>query len=220
MTNGITAWSASRLKRYEQCPASFKYEYIDKLPQPKPAAMDRGLAIHKGMEDFLQGKTDELPPANAIDKFRAFFTEMRALKPMVEQEWAFDEQFHTTGWFTPNCWWRVKLDVALNENGILLAGDHKTGKKYGSNEEQNEQYALSAFKRYPDVREVDTRLWYLDSGEEDQITYTRMQAPMLAVKWRARVRPMFEDTRFVMRPGRYCGNCHFRRSNNGPCEYS
>lgn len=220
MTNGITAWSASRLKRYEECPAAFKYEYIDKLPTPKSPAMDRGNVIHKGLEDFILNKTDALPDAKAIEQFRPFYTELRALKPIVEQEWAYTELLAATGWFAKNCWWRVKLDVGLDENGVFLAGDHKTGKKYGSNDEQLEQYALAVFRRYQHVKEVDTRIWYVDSGEEDQMTYTRQQAPMIAVKWRGRVRPMFEDTRFAPRPGQACRRCHFRRSNDGPCKFS
>ena len=54
--NKVKAWSYSALKLYEGCPARYKAEKINKIKQKKKSpAMERGIAIHKKGEDYLNG---------------------------------------------------------------------------------------------------------------------------------------------------------------------
>lgn len=221
MTHPITAWSYSRLSKYEECPRAFKYKHIDKLPEPKSDAMQRGIDVHKECEDYLTGKTDVLPPTpKAMILFKSCFEDLRRHSPMVEQEWGFDATLKKTGYFAKDCWYRATLDVGvMYADDTFTVIDHKTGNPYGTNEEQMEQFALAVFARYPQVRAVDTRLWYLDSGGELRADFFRKDFAGLRDKWFERVKPMFTDTTFAARPGRHCSRCHFRRSNDGPCSF-
>lgn len=217
----ITAWSYSRLSLYELCPRKFKYKNVDKLPEPKSDAMQRGIDIHKECEDYLTARTDALPATpRAMDRFGALFADLRAANPQVEQEWAFRADWKATGWFAKDCWYRATLDVGLlYPDNTFLVIDHKSGKPYGTNEDQMEQFAVAVFARYPQVKEVDTRLWYLDIGDEQKMEFLRKDFVALRDKWVARANVMFGERTFPAHPGTHCRFCHYRRSNDGPCQF-
>ena len=58
MRHSYSSWST-----YKQCPAKFKFSYIDKLPRGAvhPNAK-RGTEIHKSVEDFINGSQPMLHP--------------------------------------------------------------------------------------------------------------------------------------------------------------
>jgi len=218
MGNGVKAWSFSALKLYEQCPLKYKLEKIDKVPVEKSAAMQRGIDIHKQAENFL--KREEMLPAPALSKFGALFTELREMEPMVEQQWGFTDNWKPTGWFAKDTWLRVIPDVALiyPDNTSLII-DVKSGKKWGDNIEQMDLFGTATFARYPEVREVDTRLWYMDSGEEEEASFPKKGQRQRKDEWEARVEPMFNDTTFAPKPNRFCDWCPHQRAKGGPCKY-
>jgi len=57
----FTSWSNSRWNDYAKCPAYAHYKHIQKLPEPKSPAMDRGIQVAKMEEDFFTGKLKTLP---------------------------------------------------------------------------------------------------------------------------------------------------------------
>lgn len=219
MTNPITAWSFSRLELYEQCPAKFKYRHIDKLPEPAHPAMARGAEIHKEAESYL--KRDTLLPAPTLMSFGAMFAELREHSPMVEQQWAFTEKWKPTGWFAKDCWVRVIPDAAVlyEDDEAALVIDFKTGKKHGENADQMELFALAAFSMFPMVKEVETRLWYLDAGEEVTETYANEGLAEAKQEWADRVAPLFNDEEFLPRPNFKCKWCAYSRAEGGPCKW-
>lgn len=228
----LTAWSYSRLSKWEQCPAAAKYRNIDKLPEPQSEPMRRGDLIHKDIAAWLISEAPGAPawtlttaaglaPPRAINAFEGTFTDLKASKGLlVEQQWGFTRKWSPTGWFGKDTWYRSIIDAGVIAGDTMLVGDHKTGKPYGTNEEQMEQFALAAFARYPVVAEVDTRLWYLDTAAEQAMTFAKKDEPLLRTKWEKRVAPMLADTTFAPRPSQACRFCHFRRSNGGPCQFS
>ena len=75
----ITSWSFSRWNVYNTCPAQAKYKFIDKLPEPGSPAMDRGSAIHKGVEQYILGAAAKPPAdAKAITTFTPMLRSLRA----------------------------------------------------------------------------------------------------------------------------------------------
>jgi len=218
----VKAWSFSALKLYEECPARYKYEKLDKLPVPENPNMARGLKIHKKAEDYLLGDDpDAIPPE--LEEFDGRFQELHALRPMVEQEWAFTDKWKPTGWFAPDTWLRVKTDAAVlhDTHDFLDIIDHKTGKKYGENVDQVELFALAGFCMFPGVKEIDTHLWYLDSGDEQTDEFVRDKEAIAETKkeWEDRAAPMFNDEDFLPRPTSKCRWCPFQRQKGGPCKY-
>lgn len=216
--NGVTSWSYSRWSDYDTCPAKFKYKHIDKLPEPPSKALEEGSKAHKEAEDYLRGLTADLPPV--MEKFADLATELRRLDPIIEAEWGYDRAWKPTGYRDwKNCWLRVKLDAALvYEDGTALAGDWKTGKRYDANDDQMELFALSIMCRYP-VKEVETRLWYLNTGQEVVETFLSKDRDRLIAKWEQKTGPMFADQRFAPRPNAKCRFCPYSSKAGGPCKH-
>jgi len=52
--------SASQIVDYLRCPASWYYSRIAKLPQPPVAAIQVGLAVHRGLTAYHRGQDDEI----------------------------------------------------------------------------------------------------------------------------------------------------------------
>lgn len=229
--NPVTSWSFSRYSDYRDCPAKFKYKHIDRLKEPPNAAMERGTAVHKLAENYLNGLIRAVPKelAAMADDFKR----LKAQKvKFVEEQWAFTANWGETRWDDwTNCWLRVKMDVSyiVPEHRALVPIDFKTGRpreeKNAEYEEQLELYSMTGLLKQPEIQVVSPRLWYVDHGvihpnpEEREIEYTRADLPGLQKKWVARVKPMFNDRTFKPTPGDACRWCHFRKSNGGPCKF-
>lgn len=216
----MAAWSFSRWACWALCGLQYKLRYIDKLPEPQSPAMARGNDIHIGIAKYLEGKADA-PPAEAATTFGAQLAELRALpNKSVEQKWAFNRQWRGTGYFAKDVYLRSVLDVGLvyDDNTADII-DHKTGKKYGSNTEQVELFALSAMCMWPQVTRVTARLWYIDADDEEIIEFSAADREKLKAKWDANASKMLSDTIFAPRPNDKCRFCNWSRSKGGPCKF-
>lgn len=232
------SWSNSRYNDYAQCPARANYKHLLKLPEPKSPQMQRGIDVAKAEEDYFLGKRKTIP-IEVVKSLHPLFKEIK--KPakgkelLVEQNWGFTKDWKVTDYFDwDNCALRVKVDVGYKIGTDLYLYDNKTGgldKKNGGlrlsdrekYEEQLDLYRAAGIARFPDVKRIYSQLIYTDLG----VTYPA-EAPMMstaaaAIKaqkdWSKRVLPLFNDKRFLPRPGYYCQWCHYRKSNGGPCKY-
>lgn len=220
----ITAWSYSRLANWELCPAQFKYRHIDKLKEPPSPAMERGNVMHKALANFLTTPGESLPAFVTNPFQQKLYTEMQAFPDkIVEQQWGFTVGWEPTGWFAKGknaTWYRCSLDVALLYEDLTgEVVDHKSGKRYGTNDDQMEQFALSFMCQYKPAEHVTTRLVYLDGGEEEIAEFPAKDKEALKAKWTARAAAMLQDTTFVARPNDKCRFCHFSKSKQGPCRF-
>jgi CRISPR/Cas system-associated exonuclease Cas4 (RecB family) len=220
----IDAWSYSRLSDYETCPAKFAYKYIIKLPDVPSPAMARGNEIHKIADAYVNAVIpEEMPPE--LVKFGDLFRMVRNdnIGVFTEQQWAFAEDWSVTGWFAragaKAPWVRNIVDLGIDHgDGHITLVDHKTGKMYETNEEQIEQFAMSALLRFSHAQTVEARLWYLDSGDEITRNYVRADLPKLKAKWKLRTEPMFADETFAPRKNVKCRFCPFSKYQGGPCK--
>jgi CRISPR/Cas system-associated exonuclease Cas4 (RecB family) len=217
------AWSYSRLSDYETCPAMFAYKHVIKIPTEDNEVFKYGRRIHKLAEDYVNGVgSEEVPPE--LQKFATLFRELRGAKGVfTEEQWAFAQDWSVTGWFAKPPkkapWVRnvIDLGVLYADEGHVLLIDHKTGKMRDTNEDQIEQFAMSAFLRYPTVNTVEARLWYIDSGDEVIRNYSREALGDLKAKWKRRTEPMFNDKVFAPRKNPKCAYCDFSKKQGGPC---
>ena len=98
----ITSWSFSRLKDFEQCPLKAYYKYVEKMPDDHMdrSAADRGTMVHEAAENFVRGDGDFI---KEMSKFRDYFKDLRVEyqdgNVVLEEDWAFDSDWATTGWF-------------------------------------------------------------------------------------------------------------------------
>lgn len=224
----VTAWSFSRYSDYKKCPLFFKLKHMDKIAEPGNDAMLRGGLIHTMAEDYIKGKGGPKVPA-PLAAFADTFKRMRVLYKkrmagiVVEDNWAFTDDWDRTKWDDwVNCWVRIKLDCAENEDpDVLVIRDWKTGKY---REEQNEEYveqlelyALAGLLLHPHVKEVRPELVYLDvpivyPPADKPMIFTQKDIPMLKKLWAKRVGPMFKDRRWAPRANDKCRWCWYGQS--------
>lgn len=218
------AWSWSRFNDWRRCPLFAKAKYIDKSIKDDSPAMARGQKIHEAAAAYLRGQTAELP--KELERFGAQFRALVEHKPdmLIEQQWAFDDQWRMTGWFSrvpgKKAWLRVILDLAVaypDETADLV--DHKTGKAYDDNQEQVELFALAGFLHSPWLKKIKTRLWYLDSGDERTHEFTVEEKEPLRAKWAALAAPMMAETLWAPKPNEKCRWCPLARSAGGACKF-
>jgi hypothetical protein len=219
----VEAWSYSRWATYETCPLQFKLRHIDRVPEPQAPAMVRGNKIHKELAAHLNG-ADEIGPAPLPPEALKFTKLIEELKnhqdKVVEQQWGFTSVWKPTTWFGSNVWFRSVLDVLVAYADETAEDvDWKSGKRYGSNDEQMETQAIAVFSKYPHIGHVTTRLVYLDIGEEEFAEFSSTDKEKLQEKWEKKVKPMFVDDMFVARPNDKCKFCNYSKSKQGLCRF-
>lgn len=232
----ITSWSLSRYHDYKRCPLKAKLKHVDKIKEPPNEAMTRGAHIHKLAEQYIKGELTGPLPAE-LGNFKSTFEALkkrfkkRALLTVVEDSWGYDKDWNLCRWDDwANCWLRIKVDAASEEEpGVLDVTDWKTGKYRDEDrteyEEQLELYALGVFLQ-PSLAHINTvrgHLKYLDLGiefppttapaDQARMTFSRDQLPALKTKWLKLVKPMLSDMVFAPRPNKFCNWCHFRKGN-------
>lgn len=214
----VTAWSYSAYALHAECPLKYKLEKIDKIKTPTPPAFAKGRKWHKAMEDFLKepvhaGSTHSIPAEGA--KFAELLLALKEQPQLlVEQQWAFNRKWGQAKWFRDDSTWlRSVVDAGvIFPDYVVEVIDWKTGKKYAENQDQLELFALTAMVRIPQAPAVQTRLAYLESGDEVLGWYDAKDRDKLRAKWEKKVEPMFSDETFAPRPNDKCRFCHFAKN--------
>ena len=148
---------------------------------------------------------------------------------LIEQEVALTEDWNATGWFDADAWCRVKMDFVVLPDGddrTLRVIDLKTGKMKPEHRDQVELYALGGFcAAWPSFKDdappssIMVELWYSDQGQIIDAEYVLSEVSGLKKLWVKRTRKMLSDTKFIAKPGGYCGYCDFAAKKDGPCRF-
>lgn len=216
-----TAWSYSRWAVYAQCPLKYKLQVVDKAPFHSTPAMERGNRIHGELAAHVESK-GKIPVEIKYSAIIDLISEIRAFPDkLVEKKWAFDNMWNSTTYFGKNVWLRAILDVMLcYEDGSVEAIDWKTGRKYASNEDQMELFALATMWKMKAAQMVTTRLIYVDTKSDQIIVdWPRRDWEKLTIKWVDRSRQMLADREWGARPNDKCHWCQFGKDKGGPCYY-
>jgi CRISPR/Cas system-associated exonuclease Cas4 (RecB family) len=220
----VTAWSYSRLMCFEKCPREFNYRYIQKLPEPKSPAMDRGIALHANLEEYIKAK--KLPRLLPELKLcRKKLAEFKKLGAVAERELAFTRDWKLTGWFDPNAWVRAKIDLT-----VPLAKDREYSVDYKSGRanpekhvEQMQLYGNLVLLADSHTRFMEHGLWYVDHHAEPyQTGVIERYAPDLKrtlSRWTDRAMRIFNEKRWPTRPSPgNCKWCPYSVKKGGPCK--
>ena len=232
------SWSYSRWETYDKCPAQYKGKFIDKNPafqtDPGPALI-HGRRVHGGMAAYLTGgdngtyyaeqekvtyTADMRFEAKKYDLFDGVVRELASMQPVVEQNWGYKRDYSPGPWFGKDVYFRNILDVGvLWPTNHYSAVDWKTGRPKEDNALQMETQAVAIFKRYPQVHWVETRLMYVDTGQERHDEFLRKNLASLVATWDKRVGVIENDDKFAPRPGFQCQYCPLAKSKGGTCPY-
>ncbi len=213
----MTAVSYSRWQVYDQCPARFKYAYLDRLPEEKGPALERGSLIHSEAESYLKRELRELP--SSLDKFTQDFKRLRKVRAQSEIQVAVSRDWTPTEWFGEDVWLRAVFDAVVLKKKLAWIIDFKTGKQRPvAHARQLELYGAMGFALYP-VEEIATELWYLDTGVVEVCDFKREDAKRLQKLWVERLAPMAEDETFAPSPSPLCRWCSFSKRKDGPCKF-
>ena len=233
-TPRIDFWSYSSLTTFETCPYRVWLQRVDKQPtleHGEDHPINRGIRVHKGIEDYVKGKVEQL--VEDAKRFRPFVEELRTAYTggtvEVESSWWFDSSWNKSSYNSTDRWLVVKTDIAqrLSERSMLIA-DWKTGKSFMKDVKHGGQmqlYAASAFMRYPELETVSVRLPYLDEAPPGKMkNYARPQIVPFINSFTRRATQMMEDVeagRFPPKPNRSnCNYCDFGPNHGtGVCAY-
>lgn len=220
----IKSVSFSKLQDYEQCPYRCKLKHVDRIPEEKYPAAERGTAIHQMAEDYVNGKLRSLPTElmKFMDEFEVLRREYKGKHVSLEGEWGFDPEWLPTQYKT--AWLRMKGDAILFKGAHdAVVVDYKTGHSYGKEVTHGQQvqlYAIATFILYPELQNITVELWYLDKDEMTQRTYTRLEALRYVQSWDKRLKKVTNAKTFPPNANWIsCKYCAFGPAKGNRCEY-
>jgi len=218
MTKFTDPWGYSKLETFEKCPQKFKFQFIDKLPQPGSPAMERGSKMHESIEAYLNGWTKELHPA--CQGFQDAIDSLREEKFQAEQAIGLDKDWNKLpDWFHMATWIRAKADAMYTADDKLVVIDFKSGKYRVPSTDQVELYAIVGGALYPEVKSVVAEYWYLDTGEVYSREYTQAELLALRKKFETRVAPLYANTLWEPTPSLECRWCPYSKTKGGKCVF-
>lgn len=218
MTVYSAPWGYSKLETFEKCPAKFKYQFIDKLPQPGSPAMERGQKMHESIESYLNGWIQALIPECAT--FQEPIDALRQENFQAEQAIGIDKLWNKLpDWFHADTWLRAKADAMYIKDDTLTVIDFKSGKYRIPSTDQVELYAIVGGVLYPEAKVVRAEYWYLDTGATYSRDYTQAELKALRAKFEKRVAPMYVNTNWTPAPSMECRWCSFSKTKSGPCKF-
>lgn len=208
-----TRWSYSSLSTYEECPAKWKYSYIDKLESPPSPAMERGTRLHSMCETVLNNHALETPAE--LNGIAAVLERLKANSAQSEKAWRLNSEWTPVA---EKSWVLGIIDVHFFKDGALHVYDFKSGKPYASHKKQLELYALIGLQTYPDVERVECGAIYIDTGKIGyRRTMERAEAPSMKEAWTERAMRLFADEELLPKRGSGCYWCNYKDIAGGPC---
>lgn len=212
-----TRWSYSSLSTYESCPAKWYYGYIVGLTGEPSPAMARGTRLHADCENYVKGDLMVVP--YELKKVALRLEDLKQKKAKAEETWLLGRNWEHNE-VAP--WIKAIIDVHwLEPDGkVLHIIDHKSGREYPEHREQLELYALIGLCRFPEVKRAEYEALYLDTGHTSNagailrgdVMNSRVQS------WNNRAIRIFEDQKYLPRPGGACRWCDYSAKKGGPCE--
>lgn len=218
MTTFSQPWGYSKLETFEKCPQKFKFQFIDRLPQPGSHAMERGSKMHESIESYLNGWVQGLLPE--CQSFQEAIDNLKGENFKAEQAIGLDKNWKLLpDWFHPDTWIRAKADAMYVNLVDLTVIDFKSGKYRVPSTDQVELYAIVGGALYPEVSKITAEYWYLDTGAVYSREYTQEELMKLRAKFEKRVAPMYVNELWDPMPSMECRWCSYSKTKGGKCVY-
>lgn len=232
VSGGITAWSYSRVAKWQECPRAAYYSYVERRGTGKPNdAMLRGTTAHNEAAAIYKGeiyKTDTPVLTAAWRGVLAAQREAWAGDLEAELQVAWTPAWEPRPWFDKSVAFRCAFDGFAYSAGTktILIYEHKTGRPRESYMDQAELYACVAHKMQPEIEKVIVNIQYLDLPVTRAPVIYEWDAAWLTTgfrggplfnKWVGLANTMLADRDYPMRAGPQCKYCNHRGEVGGPC---
>jgi hypothetical protein len=157
----LPVYTYSFLNTYDTCPKQAFHRYV--LKDIKFVATEQikwGNTVHDAM-DARVGKGTPLPVECArYEKYAAAFD---GLNPLAESKVAITRDGSPVSYWDDAVWFRGKADVVLEQNGIGLFFDWKTGNSNYESPYELELHAMAFQAAHPHIEKITARyVWLKD----------------------------------------------------------
>jgi len=212
-------YSYSKLDTYDGCPLRFKRKYIEKRPEPPSEALDRGIAVHEVIAEYVkhclatgvQTDLDFLRSVQGTDEVMEIletYANSHLLEPgkyEIEEMWKIP--------LGPFTFWG-KVDLLQDCGWDVAIIDAKTDWQLRSQtdidkDQQLRTYAWMASIKYPEAQEFHCAIDFVRHGVIRDTTYTIDDIPAIEKSILAKVEEIEADKKFQARPGPSCSYCAF-----------
>jgi hypothetical protein len=208
-------WSYSALNDFESCPLkdAHKRFYCDVVEQDSEA-LRWGNRVHTAAEKALKGEEHGdpeafLPVAPYVSAFKAAPGET-----FPEFEICLSENLEVVEWYSPQAWYRGKLDVLNIFGAAARIYDYKTGKPK-NDPDQLKIFAVTLAQLRPDLEIFSAKyIWLMEPDPKKRVTGTeeikRRDVPGLWETLLSRVerrRKAWQADNFPARPSGLCPWC-------------
>ena len=227
----MIALSWSRISDFRQCPAKFKFKYIDKATnfqlkdEQKSPALVRGGNIHAQLDNYVKAKkkneivTITLPEVLATTKLVDQIMDQYQVEP--EHQIAIDENFKVVSWYDKQAYFRVIYDL-IGFGTDLFLGDFKTGKfaDYNGSIKCMGQLHLSALvglSLWTDYELCTTAYIFVDHKRCIPWKHKRSDLPEMKDRLIAEHQLINAEEEFAPKQNQYCKWCQATREQ---CVYS
>jgi CRISPR/Cas system-associated exonuclease Cas4 (RecB family) len=214
MRHSYSSWST-----YKQCPAKFKFSYIDKLPRGAvhPNAK-RGTEIHKSVEDFINGSQPMLH-AEINSEYGHWITSLKNNSECLpEPMWLINSDWELID-NEDRAWAKGFFDLqAVSEDKVEIY-EWKTGKIYDEHIEQRFLYGLIALLKFPKYNTITVTNVYFDQKKKVAQEFKRENVNFMKDTWAKRFKKVESEQQFPPNPQFLCRYCSFSKQNGGPCQF-
>lgn len=228
----MRSYSYSQLNRWINCPQSWKYAKIDKLPQMESVNLIQGRVLHDKVDEYIKhlvknsltsditwsGLTeglDGLPEgADLMDRFARSFLLNPETHYGSEIEIAITEKGRLCDWWAKDVWFRFKIDkVDIGEDKLVIT-DWKSGWNTDIDKFQLEVYAWGLSYDEHLVQEkgrnsVLVKNHFIRYKIEKSLEFTAAAVLAIEKKVRKIVAQMEKAKKFPAKPGSFCSLCGY-----------
>lgn len=218
MSLSISGWNT-----WDQCPAKYRYSYVEKRPRgPSHPAAARGTEIHASVDQFMQGKSEEIHPEIRF-RYGQWLSSLRMHRPMPEMKFAVTKNWEWCDFEDPDRMWRGIIDLACDMSEgerVVDLYEWKTGQIYDSHKYQAELYALIGLVKWEnaDLSRV-TNVYFDQKQNTPPAEMRREDLEGYKMMWLERYNQVMDDDIYPANPGWYCRYCDHSRGNHGPCQF-
>lgn len=224
------SYSFSKLESYASCPHAYKKIYLERIPRTESEALVTGSTVHKVVADYLNrlilnglqtdwewaGKVDFLDVPNDVHEIWARFWNNFVLPPGmeapgVEKRLAFDRAWQPTGFFEPDAYFRMVVDLAYRQGSLAVIQDWKTNRVIPETVEKNLQLRIYGWGTrqalFPAAQEILLRLHFLRYGAERELLLLPEDLDTVPQELEAKIAVIEAEKHFDPTPGSFCGWC-------------